>query len=310
MWTYLFGGPYQDAAALREALAADERSEQHLVFTLLTLPDEHPAGVAAYARIKPEHGVIEIGEIWFAPALRRTRGHRGHLLTGGHAFDELGYRRLEWKCDALNRASRRAAERFGFRFEGVFRQHMVIKGHNRDTAWYAITDDEWPAIRGAFEAWLSPENFDEAGRQRRRLGELTAQPVTVSAESNKRLVRRLVDEAIARRDPDIIDEIATGAFARAAKQWVSPFRSAFPDFEMEAVELIAEGDTVVAHFRCSGTHRGEWLGVPATGRRFEAVDEIYIFRIKDDKLCSAIGVEDNLTRMRQLGLRVTGVEPA
>jgi predicted ester cyclase len=127
----------------------------------------------------------------------------------------------------------------------------------------------------------------------------------VSAEHGKRLVRRLVEEAIAGHDPDVVDEIATGEFARAAKRWVSPFRSAFPDFEMVLVELIAEGDTVVAHFRCSGTHRGEWLGVPATGRRFENVDEIYIFRVTDGKLSSAIGVEDNLTRMRQLGIRAT-----
>jgi predicted ester cyclase len=125
----------------------------------------------------------------------------------------------------------------------------------------------------------------------------------VSAEDNKRLVRRLVEEGIGRRNPGIVDEIATGDFAQAAKRWVSPFRSAFPDFEMEIVELIAEGDTVVAHFRCSGTHHGEWLGVPATGRRFEGVDEIYVFHVCDGKLASAIGVEDNLTRMRQLGIR-------
>ncbi|HJS93234.1 MAG TPA: ester cyclase [Solirubrobacteraceae bacterium] len=127
----------------------------------------------------------------------------------------------------------------------------------------------------------------------------------MSAEDNKRLVRRLVEEALARHDPDIVDEIATGEFAQAAKRWVSPFRGAFPDFEMEIVELIAEGDAVVAHFRCSGTHRGEWLGVPATGRRFENVNEIYIFRVTDGKLSSATGVEDNLTRMRQLGIRAT-----
>lgn len=127
----------------------------------------------------------------------------------------------------------------------------------------------------------------------------------MSAEDNKRLVRRLVEEALARHNPDIVDEIATGEFAEAARRWVSPFRGAFPDFEMEIVELIAEGDAVVAHFRCSGTHRGEWLGLPATGRRFEAVDEIYIFHVQDGKLASAIGVEDNLTRMRQLGLRAT-----
>lgn len=125
----------------------------------------------------------------------------------------------------------------------------------------------------------------------------------MSTEHNKRLVRRLVEEAIARHNPDVVDEIATGDFAQAAKRWVSPFRSAFPDFEMEVVELIAEGDAVVAHFRCSGTHRGEWLGVPASGRRFDGVDEIYIFHVQDGKLSSAMGVEDNLTRMRQLGIR-------
>jgi RimJ/RimL family protein N-acetyltransferase len=175
MWTYLFGGPYPDAAALREALTADERSERHVVFTLVRVPDGRPAGVASYTRIKPEHGVIEIGGIWFGASLRRSAAATEAIyLLAAHAFDELGYRRLEWKCDALNQASRRAAERFGFTFEGVFRQHMVIKGRNRDTAWYAITDGEWPAIRDGFEAWLSPENFDEAGHQRRRLGELTA----------------------------------------------------------------------------------------------------------------------------------------
>jgi predicted ester cyclase len=124
----------------------------------------------------------------------------------------------------------------------------------------------------------------------------------VSADANKELVRRLVEEAINPRDPEAIDELASGAFAEAAKAWVSPFRGAFPDFQMEVVELVAEGDTVVGHFRCSGTHRGEWLGVAATGRRFEQVDEIYIFRVEDGKLVSALGVEDNLNRLRQLGI--------
>ena len=175
MWTYLFAGPYPDAAALRDALAGDARSEDPLVLTLVTLPDEHPAGIASYMRIKPGHGVIEIGGIWFGASLRQsTAAAEAIYLLAANAFDELGYRRLEWKCDALNRASRRAAERFGFRFEGVFRRHMVIKGRNRDTAWYAITDDEWPAVRDGFEAWLATENFDQAGRQRRRLGDLIA----------------------------------------------------------------------------------------------------------------------------------------
>jgi predicted ester cyclase len=126
----------------------------------------------------------------------------------------------------------------------------------------------------------------------------------VSTEANKRVVRRFIDEVVAPRNPDAVDELAAGEFAAAAKRWVSPFQSAFPDFRMEVVDLIAEDETVVGHFRCSGTHRGEWLGVPATGRRFENVDEIYVFKLRDGKLVSGLGVEDNLTRLRQLGIEV------
>jgi predicted ester cyclase len=124
----------------------------------------------------------------------------------------------------------------------------------------------------------------------------------VSGEQNTLLVRRLIDEAVAQHNPSILDELAADDFAQTAKRWVQPFQTAFPDFEMDIVELISEGDTVVAHLRCSGTHRGEWLGVRATGRRFENVDEIYIFRVRAGKLVSAFGVEDNLTRLRQLGI--------
>jgi RimJ/RimL family protein N-acetyltransferase len=114
--------------------------------------------------------VIEIGQLWYGPPLKRTTAATELIyLLARHAFDDLGYRRLEWKCDALNAASRRAAERYGFKFEGIFRQHMVVRGRNRDTAWFAITDVEWPAIRAGFEAWLAPDNFDEQGRQRRSL---------------------------------------------------------------------------------------------------------------------------------------------
>ena len=124
----------------------------------------------------------------------------------------------------------------------------------------------------------------------------------MSAEENKLLVRRLVHEVVQERNLDVLDEIAAGEFAEIARGWVSPFQSAFPDFEMELADLIAEGDRVVAWFKCSGTHRGEWLGVPATARRFENVDEIYIFGVMDGKLVSAVGVEDNLSRLRQLGM--------
>ena len=127
---------------------------------------------------------------------------------------------------------------------------------------------------------------------------------TMSAEENKDLVRRLVREAVGERNIDVIDELADGEFAELARRWVRPFRSAFPDFTMEIVDLIAEDDKVVAHFKCSGTHTGEWLGQAGTGRRFENVDEIYIFQVRDGKLVSAVGVEDNLGRIRQLALHL------
>jgi RimJ/RimL family protein N-acetyltransferase/predicted ester cyclase len=319
LWTYLPGGPYRDAGEMRQALEQAEASEDPLFFTLVLQPEGRPAGVASYLRITPEQGVIEIGHIWFGASLRRTSAATEAIyLLAAHAFDELGYRRLEWKCNAFNEASRRAAERFGFRFEGVFLSHMVVKGRNRDTAWYAMTDEEWPDARAGFRAWLDPGNFDADGAQRRSLAALIGEarrsrpreerggvPERVpDTEANKRLVRRFVEKVIAERDPDAVDELAAGEFAQAARRWVSPFQSAFPDFRMEVVDLIAEGDTVVGHFRCSGTHRAEWLGVPATGRSFEDVDEIYIFRVKDGRVVSALGVEDNLTRLRQLGIEV------
>ncbi len=175
MWTYLPYGPYRDPGDLRDALRRFQASEDPLFFTLLPLPGGQPAGVASYLRMTPEHGVIEIGHIWFGASLRRTTAATEAIyLLAAHAFDELGYRRLEWKCDSLNQASRRAADRFGFRFEGVFRHHMVVKGRNRDSAWFAITDDEWPAVRAGFRAWLDPANLDDSGRQRHSLGELIA----------------------------------------------------------------------------------------------------------------------------------------
>jgi len=123
--------------------------------------------------------------------------------------------------------------------------------------------------------------------------------------AGKQLVRRLVEEGVNVRSTAILDEVADGAFAELARRWISPFRGSFPDFRMQIVSLIEEDDTVVAHFRCSGTHQGEWLGLPPTGRRFENVDEIYIFRIKHGKLVAAYGVEDNLARLRQLGIELS-----
>jgi RimJ/RimL family protein N-acetyltransferase len=175
IWTYLADGPYEDAEHLRRALTTTETSADPLFFTIVSLPDERPAGVASYLRIAPEFGVIELGHIWFGPPLQRTTAATEAIyLLARRAFEELGYRRLEWKCNALNAASRRAAGRFGFSFEGVFRNHQVVKGRNRDTAWYAILDEDWPAIRAGYDAWLAPGNFDPDGVQKRRLGNLIA----------------------------------------------------------------------------------------------------------------------------------------
>jgi predicted ester cyclase len=124
----------------------------------------------------------------------------------------------------------------------------------------------------------------------------------MTAEQNKLLIQRLVEEAVNQGNLDVLAEVADGEFAQAAKQWVGPFRAAFPDFSMKIVDLVAEEEKVAAHFRCSGTHLGEWMGRPPSGRRFQDVDEIYIFRVRNGKLTDATGVEDNLSRMRQLGL--------
>src|SRR5580693_1709548 len=124
----------------------------------------------------------------------------------------------------------------------------------------------------------------------------------MTAEQNKVLIQRLVEEAVNQRNLDVLAEVADGEFAQAARQWVGPFRAAFPDFGMEIADLVAEEEKVAAHFRCSGTHLGEWMGRPPSGRRFQDVDEIYIFPVRNGKLTDATGVEDNLSRMRQLGL--------
>ncbi len=173
LWRYLAYGPFDDAGALAAWLADAARSENPLFFAVVDRASGRAAGVASYLRIEPEHGCIEIGHIWFGAVLQRTpQATEAIFLLARHVFDELGYRRLEWKCDAANERSRRAAQRFGFTFEGVFRRHMIVKGRNRDTAWYALLDHEWPAACAGFEAWLDPANFGADGRQRRSLAQL------------------------------------------------------------------------------------------------------------------------------------------
>jgi RimJ/RimL family protein N-acetyltransferase len=169
LWTYLAYGPFPDQAAFTSWLTERAASADPFFYAVVDRGAGGARGMAALMRFDAANGVIEVGNIWFAPKLQRTRqATEAIYLLARHAF-ELGNRRLEWKCDALNVPSRRAAERFGFTFEGVFRQHIVVKHHNRDTAWFSITDAEWPSRRAAFESWLAPSNFDSNGRQRRSL---------------------------------------------------------------------------------------------------------------------------------------------
>jgi RimJ/RimL family protein N-acetyltransferase len=166
VWTYLPDGPYADVDSMKVDLSAAADSSDPLFFAVVPQPGNVARGICSYLRITPHHGTIEIGHIWFSPSLQRsTAATEAIYLLARHAFDELGYRRLEWKCNALNGPSRRAAERFGFTFEGVFEQHMIVKGRNRDTAWYGITDRRWSSVRAAFEVWLAADNFDGDGRQ-------------------------------------------------------------------------------------------------------------------------------------------------
>jgi RimJ/RimL family protein N-acetyltransferase len=181
IWDYLPYGPFQDLAAYRTWLAIAAGKPDPMFFALVDRTIGAPGGVASLMRVVPEHGVIEVGHICLSPGLQRTRAaSEAIFLLLDWAFG-AGYRRFEWKCDARNLRSRRAAERFGFSFEGIFRNHMVVKGRSRDTAWFAITDGDWPCLRPAWEAWLSPSNFDGDGRQRRRLGDLTT-PCRMAAD--------------------------------------------------------------------------------------------------------------------------------
>lgn len=176
MWTYLPYGPFETAAAHRAWLADAARVDDPLFFAIVDAGTGLALGVAAYLRIEPAHGVIEVGHLAYSPLLQRTAASTEAMyLMMKHVFD-LGYRRYEWKCNSHNAPSWSAAERLGFRFEGIFRQAQVVKGRNRDTTWLSILDDEWPIHRAALERWLDPANFDETGRQRRRLEDLRADP--------------------------------------------------------------------------------------------------------------------------------------
>lgn len=176
-WTYLGDELPDSAQAYRERLETMAAGGDPLFHTVLDAGSGAPLGLASYMRIDAGNGVIEVGNIHFGPGMqRRPTGTEAMALMMARAFDELGYRRYEWKCDSLNAPSRAAALRYGFTFEGIFRQAVVVKGRSRDTAWFSITDAEWPRVKAGFAAWLDPGNFDADGRQRRGLAELRPEP--------------------------------------------------------------------------------------------------------------------------------------
>jgi RimJ/RimL family protein N-acetyltransferase len=167
----------QDRLDFEDWLVRAARSDDPMFYAVIDLSSQRCEGRQSLMRITPEHGVIEVGHILWGPAIARTRvATEALFLFARYVFEKLGYRRFEWKCDARNEPSMRAARRFGFMYEGTFRQHMVVKEQNRDTAWFAILDVEWPSIRKAFEQWLEPTNFDLQGKQKARLEDLRRLP--------------------------------------------------------------------------------------------------------------------------------------
>jgi RimJ/RimL family protein N-acetyltransferase len=175
LWTWLADGPYATSNHLLQAIKEKQASTFAVFLAIVPAATGRAAGFASYMRMEPAHGVVEVGNILLSPSLQRTTAATEAMyLMAGHIFEHLGYRRYEWKCNAENLPSRRAALRLGFTFEGIFRQHMVVKDLNRDTAWFSMLDSEWPARKQAFETWLAPANFLGNGRQRQSLSHLMA----------------------------------------------------------------------------------------------------------------------------------------
>ncbi len=169
LWTYMWYGPFAARGEFEKFADTLAKRDDPFAYAIID-NSSNVLGVATLMEIRPANRVIEVGGIFYSRALRHTPlATEAQFLLMRYVFEELGYRRYEWKCDSFNEPSRRAAGRFGFTFEGIFRQHMIIKGKNRDTAWFAMLDSEWPALKRAFEAWLAPENFDGEGRQKKKL---------------------------------------------------------------------------------------------------------------------------------------------
>jgi RimJ/RimL family protein N-acetyltransferase len=176
-WQYLFDEPFADEKSFHDFLARKAASTDPLFYAIIDQSTGRAVGFETLMRIDPAHRCIEVGNILYGKSLQRTPGAtEAQYLLMRYIFEDLGYRRFEWKCNALNEPSRRTALRFGFTFEGIFRKHMIVRGRSRDTAWYSMLDDEWPAAKAAFERWLAPSNFDPAGVQRQSLAAMRGAP--------------------------------------------------------------------------------------------------------------------------------------
>ncbi|PCJ75221.1 MAG: GNAT family N-acetyltransferase [Rhodobacteraceae bacterium] len=172
IWTYLFTDPFETETDLRDWMAKACLGDDPLFYAIIDKGTKKAVGFATFMRIDPVMGVIEVGNINFSPLLQNTpAATEAMFLMMQRAFNELGYRRYEWKCDNLNAPSHKAAKRLGFKYEGLFRQAIMYKGRNRDTAWFSIIDSEWPVLESSFKAWLNPANFDSGGRQIKRMEE-------------------------------------------------------------------------------------------------------------------------------------------
>jgi RimJ/RimL family protein N-acetyltransferase len=175
IWVYMGYGPFGDGASFLRWIEERAILLDPSAYAVVDAASDRAVGIVTLMEIRPAMGVIEMGNVVYSPLLqRRPAATEAQYLMARYVFDQLHYRRYEWKCNALNAPSRRAAERLGFTYEGTFRQHMIVKGRNRDTAWYAMTDGDWPAVKAAYEAWLDPQNFDERGTQKRGLASFRA----------------------------------------------------------------------------------------------------------------------------------------
>ena len=285
LWQYLFPEPFADEAAFRAYLEKAAASPDPFMLAILDRASGEVVGHATYMRIEPAHRVIEVGNILYTPKLQRgPGGTEAMYLMARHVFEDLGYRRYEWKCNDLNAPSRRAALRYGFTYEGTFRQHMIVKGRNRDTAWYSMLDSEWPARCHVFETWIDPANFDAEGRQRLALSELNA--TTIPGLPLRRM--------------GPVDLPAFDAMHRAAYVWNRQ------ELGREPVPLLTPPEEILARYET-------WLleeegGLAGAAVLAPAPDDLEIWSLSVDPGRQNAGIGRRLleaaeTRAKALGLR-------